>query len=571
MAIGVKRRLGELLIEAGYINTSQLDEALEQQKATGERIGATLVKLGYLDAQSLIEVLEFQLGIPHINLTKRKIDPAIACLVPEQVAKKYRCFAVERQGKKLLLAMLDPTDVFALDDLKLTLGYEIVPAITTEDDFRQVMETYYGMAGSMEDAVKDLEIEIEEEAKAEEVDELALVQEAPIVKFVNVVITQGVRLKASDIHIEPTEVGVVIRYRVDGKLRQELTSPRNTQAAIIARIKIMSNMNIAEKRVPQDGRIQMRVEGYSVDLRVSSLPTIFGEKIVMRILFKGSGTTKLDALGFLPDSLSTFRSMYMRPHGIILVTGPTGSGKSTTLSSVLGELNSREVNICTVEDPVEYQINGINQVLVNTKTGLTFAAALRAFLRQDPDIIMVGEIRDGETARIATQAALTGHLVLSTLHTNDAPSSITRLIDMGIEPFLVSSTVIGILAQRLVRGICRNCRESYEVTPGEKLHGMIVRAHQGELPADQPITLYRGRGCGQCNNRGYSGRTAIHELLMMNLEIQALTNKQVSAEVIREAAIKNGMRTLLVDGLIKAVKGMTTVDEVMRAAYVGEG
>lgn len=570
MAVTVKRRLGELLLEAGYINAAQLNEGLERQKENGLRLGATLVQLGYLSEQSLIEVLEFQLGVPHVNLAKRKIDPAVASLVPENVARKYKCFAVERQGKKLLLAMSDPTDVFALDDLKQILGGEIVPAIATEDDLKRAIDGFFGIKGSVEEVFKDFEIEIDEEKDEEEADVLAQVEEAPIVRFVNLIITQGVRLRASDIHIEPTEREVAIRYRVDGRLRQELASPRNTQAAIIARIKIISNMNIAEKRIPQDGRIQMRVEGQAIDLRVSSLPTIFGEKIVMRILYKSSTTIKLESLGFLPDALALFRSIYTRPYGIILVTGPTGSGKSTTLSSVLGELNAPDVNILTVEDPVEYQIAGVNQVQVNNKAGLSFAIALRAFLRQDPDIIMVGEIRDGETARIATQAALTGHLVLSTLHTNDATSAITRLIDMDIEPFLVSSTVIGVVAQRLVRGICRDCRETYEIAPSDALHGMI-RSNVPDLPADRPITLYRGRGCQQCNNRGYKGRTAITEILVPNAEIQALTNKRVSAEVIREAAIKNGMRTLLMDGLQKAVKGATTVDEVVRVAYTGEG
>ncbi len=568
MVTGIKRRLGELLLEAGYISPGQLEEALILQKESGQRLGSTLVNLGYLNEQSLIEVLEFQLGVPHVIIAKRKVDPAVAALVPEQVARKYRCFAVELQGNKLLLAMVDPTDVVALDDLKLALHYTIVPAIATEDDVKRAIDGYYGIKGSVEEVFRDFEIEVEEEKKDEETDVLALIEEAPIVRFVNLIITQGVRLRASDIHIEPTEKDVAIRFRVDGRLRQELSSPRNTQAAIIARVKIIANMNIAEKRVPQDGRIQMRVEGQAVDLRVSSLPTIFGEKIVMRILYKTGTMTKLDTLGFLPDTLSIFRSVFSRPYGIILVTGPTGSGKSTTLSSVLSELNTMDVNILTVEDPVEYQIAGINQVHVNIKSGLTFAIALRAFLRQDPDIIMVGEIRDGETARIATQAALTGHLVLSTLHTNDAPSSITRLIDMGIEPYLVSSTVIGILAQRLVRGICKNCRESYEVQPDDPVHRMIL-AGVRDVPSDQPITLYRGRGCQQCNG-GYKGRTAVHEILIPNAEIQALTNQQVSAELIREAAIKSGMRTLLMDGLTKAVKGITTVEEVVRTAYTGE-
>jgi type IV pilus assembly protein PilB len=379
------------------------------------------------------------------------------------------------------------------------------------------------------------------------------------------VITQGVKVRASDIHFEPTEKEVVIRYRVDGRLKQEMTSPRNTQAAIISRVKIMSGMNIAEKRVPQDGRIQMKVEGMAIDLRVSSIPTVFGEKIVMRILYKGNILTKMENLGFLPDTLEIFRKVYNQPHGIILVTGPTGSGKSTTLSAVLNELNSPDANLMTVEDPVEYQIPGVNQVQVNVKAGLTFAMALRAFLRQDPDIIMVGEIRDRETAQIATQAALTGHLVLSTLHTNDAPGSINRLVDMGIEPFMAASTVVAILAQRLIRGVCPNCKTPYRLAPDAPLYPVVTNA-LGDFPPDRLI-FYWGKGCRQCNNTGYSKRLAIHEVLVMNSELRSLVTQNVPAGVLKEAAVRAGMRTLFQDGLVKALEGRTTIEEVVKAAY----
>ena len=571
MSLGARRELGELLIEAGYINQNQLHEAILKQKESGEKLGHVLVGLGYLSDQSLIEVLEFQLGVPHVNFSKRNIDPIVAALVPEAIARKYCCFPVGMQSGALLIAMANPNDVVALDELKLSLNTRITPAIATEEEIKRAIDGFYGIRSSMEEVFKDLEIELEEDKPEDDSDVLAQIEEAPIVRFVNLIIVQGVKLRASDVHIEPTETEVVIRYRVDGRLRKEMNSPRNTLAAIVARIKIISNMNIAEKRVPQDGRIQMKVEGQAVDLRVSSLPTLYGEKVVMRLLFKNSQMTKLDKLGFLPETLALFRSVYGRPHGIILVTGPTGSGKSTTLSAVLSELNTADVNILTVEDPVEYQITGINQVNVNNKTGLTFATALRSFLRQDPDIIMVGEIRDGETARIAIQAALTGHLVLSTLHTNDAPSTITRLVDMGIEPFLVSSTLIGIVAQRLVRGICGICKESYQIEPGNPAHKLIVaNVPDHASSSGQPITLFRGHGCQQCNNRGYRGRLGIHEVLVPDREIQILANQNATTETIRAAAIKNGMKTLLADGLVKAVQGLTTVDEVMRIAYTGE-
>jgi type IV pilus assembly protein PilB len=419
----------------------------------------------------------------------------------------------------------------------------------------------------MKEVFKDLDIEIEETTAADETAEeaQAAIDEAPIVRLVNLVITQGVKVRASDIHFEPNETEIAIRYRVDGRLKQEMTSPKNTQAAIISRVKIMSGMNIAEKRVPQDGRIQMKVEGMAIDLRVSSIPTVYGEKVVMRILYKSNILTKMEKLGFLPDTLEKFRAVYTQPHGIILVTGPTGSGKSTTLSAVLNELNAPDVNLMTVEDPVEYQIPGVNQVQVNVKAGLTFAMALRAFLRQDPDIIMVGEIRDPETAQIATQAALTGHLVLSTLHTNDAPGSITRLVDMGIEPFMAASTVVAILAQRLIRGVCPNCKTPYRLLPDNPYYPIVTNA-LGDFPVERLI-FYQGKGCRQCNETGYSKRLAIHEVLMMNSELRALITKNVPSGILKEAAIQSGMRTLFQDGLVKALEGRTTIDEVVKAAY----
>lgn len=570
MATAFKQKFGDLLVQTGQITVAQLEEALAEHRRTKERLGTILVRKGYISEQRLIETLEFQLGVPHVILAKRKIDPDIVALVPEHIARKYRVFPVEKQGKRLVLAMLDPTDVYAIDELRLTLNYEIQPVIVSEEDMNEAFSRYFGITGSVKEVFKDLDVQIEEETVEEHgTAELeAMVEDAPIVRLVNLIITQAVKEKASDIHVEPTERELVIRYRIDGRLRKIMTSPKNTQAAIISRIKIISGMNIAEKRVPQDGRIQMRVDGIPIDLRVSCIPVVFGEKVVMRILFKNNVLAKMESLGFLPDTLERFRSIYKQPHGIILVTGPTGSGKSTTLSSVLNELNSPEENIMTVEDPVEYQIPGINQVQVNVKAGLTFAAALRSFLRQDPDIIMVGEIRDGETAQIATQAALTGHLVLSTLHTNDAPSSITRLIDMKIEPFLVASTVIGILAQRLVRGVCPDCKKAYTLAP-DHIYYDIVRQNLPDTPPEK-LVFYKGEGCRRCNGKGYSKRLAIHEVLLVNQELRSLISKNVPAGELKEIAIKNGMRTLFQDGLLKALDGKTTLEEIVRVAYVNE-
>lgn len=560
-----KKKLGDLLVATGYITQEKLEEVLKEQNRTGERLGRILVNKGYITEQNLIEALEFQLGIPHVVLAKREIPPEVLEAVPEHVAKKYKVFPVERKGNRLVLGMVDPTDVVALDNLRLLLNMEIQPVIVTEEDLERALSKYYGIQGTVAEVFKDLDIEFEEEKKEEEPAVEELVEDAPIVRLVNLIISQAVRERASDIHLEPAEKELVVRYRVDGVLRRVMTSPKNTQAAIISRVKIISGMNIAEKRLPQDGRIQLRVEGVPVDIRVSSIPTVHGEKIVMRILFKTGVLTNMDRLGFLPDTLEKFRSVYRQPHGIILVTGPTGSGKSTTLSAVLNELNSPEVNIMTVEDPVEYQIPGVNQVQVNQKAGLTFAAALRSFLRQDPDIIMVGEIRDTETARIATQAALTGHLVLSTLHTNDAPSSITRLIDMEIEPFLVASTVIGVVAQRLVRGVCDGCKEAYRLEPDHPFY-RSVRENLPDHPEDQLI-FYRGKGCRQCNGTGYTRRLAIHEVLVMDQQLRSLISRDVPAGALKEAAIKAGMRTLFQDGLLKALQGKTTLEEVVRASY----
>lgn len=562
---GNKKKLGDLLVATGYITPEILQEVLNEQNRTGERLGRILVDKGHITEQNLIEALEFQLGIPHVVLAKREISPEVLAAVPDHMAKKYKVFPVERKDNRLVLGMLDPTDVLALDNLRLLLNMEIQPVIVTEEDLERALSKYYGIKGTVAEVFKDLDIEFEEEQKEEEPEVEALVEDAPIVRLVNLIISQAVKERASDVHLEPSEKELIVRYRVDGVLRQVMSSPKNTQAAIISRVKIISGMNIAEKRLPQDGRIQLRVEGIPVDLRVSCIPTVHGEKVVMRILFKSSVLTKMERLGFLPETLEKFRRIYRQPHGIILVTGPTGSGKSTTLSAVLNELNTPEVNIMTVEDPVEYQIPGVNQVQVNQKAGLTFAAALRSFLRQDPDIIMVGEIRDTETARIATQAALTGHLVLSTLHTNDAPSSVTRLIDMEIEPFLVASTVIGVVAQRLVRGVCEGCKEPYRLEPAEPYY-QGVKENLPDYP-DEQLIFYRGKGCRQCSGTGHARRLAVHEILLLDQNLRILISKDIPAGALKEEALKAGMKTLFQDGLLKALQGKTTLEEVVRASY----
>lgn len=566
-----RRKLGELLIDYGYITPEQLENALQLQKTDGRRIGQILVGLGLLTEQSLIEILEFQLGIPHVNLSRRLIPPEILALVPEELARKYKVFPVEKHNKSLMLGMVDPGDIFAIDDLKLKLGHDIQPFIISEGDLSRAFTTYYGMGDQAVKVFKELEdqIEIKDGGSADEQAGDAGYEDAPIVRLVNLLITQAVKQKASDIHIQPTEGDVRIRLRIDGVLRDIMTSPKATLPALISRLKIMASMDIAEKRVPQDGRIQAVVEGEALDLRVSSLPTVHGEKIVMRLLFKNNTVKSLDQLGFLPDTIEHFRSIYTMPYGIILVTGPTGSGKSTTLSAVLNDLNSPDKNIVTVEDPVEYEIKGISQVQVNRKAGLLFSTALRSFLRQDPDIMMVGEIRDGETARIAVEAAMTGHLVLSTLHTNDAPSSLTRLIDMGIEPFLAASVVIGILAQRLVRGMCKECREQYMLQPDDYMRSAINAALPNVDPR-LPLTFHRGRGCRSCNNSGMSGRTGIHEVLVMNDAVRDAVRRNASSDELKKIAVASGMRTLLGDGAIKAMNGKTSLEAVWAAAYSGD-
>ncbi len=549
MAI-MKKKLGDLLVENGIISENQLQEALLEQQKTKRKLGDLLISHGYITEQQLIEVLEFQLGIPHVNLFKYQIDSAITQIIPESMAKRYQVLPLMKEGGKLMVAMADPLDYYAIEDLRMSTGFRIEPAISSRDELQRAIARHYGLQDTMNRMMIDL-------PSQEEIEETEITDEdSPIVRLVDQMIQQAVQLKASDIHVDPGENNLAIRYRIDGALRTERLIPKQMQGFITARLKIMAKLNIAERRLPQDGRIKVQFDFKIVDIRVSSLPTIYGEKIVLRLLDSSTGLKSVDQLGFSEQSLSKFKTMIERPYGILLITGPTGSGKTTTLYSALSELNVESANIITVEDPVEYQLEGINQVQVNSSIGLTFAAGLRSILRQDPNIVMVGEIRDTETAEIAVRASLTGHLVLSTLHTNDAISTVTRLRDMGIEPYLIASSLIGVVAQRLVRKICADCKAPYEPSEQE-----IIFFRKYNL---DPKTLFHGKGCGNCNHTGYRGRVSIHEVLMIDDSIRELITASASVDELRQASMRQGMAHLMEDGIAKVSEGLTTLQEVLR-------
>lgn len=546
----LKKKLGDLLFESGLISQEQLQQALTEQNKSKRKLGDVLIAQGFITEQQLIEVLELQLGIPHVSLFKYQIDPAITQIIPESMAKRYQVLPFMKDGSKLTVAMVDPLDYFAIEDLRMTTGFRIEPAISSRDELQRAIAHYYGLRDSMSLMMGEL-------PSQDEIEETEITDEAsPIVRLVNQMIQQAVHLKASDIHVDPGESDVVIRYRIDGVLRTERHLPKQMQGFITARLKIMAKLNIAERRLPQDGRIKLQFDLKMVDIRVSSLPTMHGEKIVLRLLDLSTGVKPVEQLGFDRKNAVWFREMIEQPYGILLITGPTGSGKTTTLYSALNLLNTESANVITIEDPVEYQLQGVNQVQVNPGIGLTFASGLRSILRQDPNIVMVGEIRDDETAEIAVRASLTGHLVLSTIHTNDAVSTVMRLRDMGIEPYLIASSLIGIVAQRLVRRICSDCKESYTPTDQEKIvlesHGLDVKV------------LHRGKGCGNCNNTGYRGRVAIQEVLKIDQTLRRIITEGAAIEEIRNAAKDQEMVTLMNDGLHKVVEGITTVQEVMR-------
>ncbi|MBY0099116.1 GspE/PulE family protein [Mesobacillus maritimus] len=545
-----RKRLGDLIVEAGLITEEQLQEAL-QEKQSSQKTGDLLVKKGLITEQQLIEVLEVQLGIPHISLYGYPFDTNLFTLISKETAQRNLVVPLRREGDKLLVAMADPMDFFAVDDLRLSTGFQIEKVIATRDDIIRAVNKYYDVGEEFD--------ELNETTKGDSGQDESITDESsPIVKLVNQILLSAVMQKASDIHIDPQETKVIVRFRVDGLLRVERTLPKQMQSMLIARLKIMSNLDITEHRVPQDGRIKVTIDYHPIDLRVSSLPTVYGEKIVMRILDLSSAITDLEKLSFNKINLERFNKLIEKPNGIMLITGPTGSGKSSTLYAALNKLNSESVNIITVEDPVEFRLEGISQIQVNTNVGMTFAAGLRAILRQDPDIVMVGEIRDRETAETAVRASLTGHLVLSTLHTNDAISSINRLIDMGVEPFLVATALSGIVAQRLVRKVCRDCGEAHEPTKAE----VEMFAKRG-LKIEK---VMRGKGCASCSMTGYKGRIAIQEVLMINDEIRRLIMNGEPISKLRQVAIQNKTIFLVDDGLLKVKQGLTTTEEVLRVA-----
>ncbi len=575
-------KLGELLVKEGIITPSQLEEALEYQKLHGGRLGSILIKLGFATEDQVTSILSRQYGYPYINLSKFELSPKVKEWVPAEIARKYMLVPVDRAGATLTVAMADPTNLYAIEELKFLTGLNIQPAVASESSIMEAIEKLYGseheievkeemedIMGESMDELADLDLEAEDLEMVEEEEEADVrtlsreAEEKPVVRLVNLILREAINRGASDIHIEPYEKELRVRYRIDGVLHPVMTPPLRMKDGIVSRIKILSHLNIAEKRLPQDGRIKMKVkteEGRKkeVDMRVSILPTIFGEKVVIRILDRDQLRLDLTQLGFEPESLEKFQKAIKRPWGMILVTGPTGSGKTNTLYSALSTLNTPEVNIMTAEDPVEFNLYGINQVHIREDIGLTFASALRAFLRQDPNIILVGEIRDFETAEIAIKAALTGHLVLSTLHTNDAASAVTRLINMGIEPFLVATSVVAIVAQRLVRRLCNKCKEPAEVPPQ-------VLIELGFTPEEaKSVTVYKPVGCKHCNNTGYKGRIGLFEVLEVTEEIQELILSGASSAEIRRKAIEEGMITLRRSGLEKIKQGITSIEEVVR-------
>ncbi|MEK7279126.1 MAG: type IV-A pilus assembly ATPase PilB, partial [Nitrospirota bacterium] len=525
-----------------------------------------IVKLGYLDEGSLIRFLSQRYSIPSIDLNKCEIDPSIIKLVPQEVVQKHHVIPVKRAGSTLSLAMIDPSDVLAIDDIKFMTGYDIEPMVASETSIITAINRFYDSAHDLQRVIEqtqdDLDVVQDVEEESVNVSQLKeAVEEAPVVKLANLILTEAIKKGASDIHIEAYEKKFRVRYRIDGILYETMSPPMKLRAALTSRLKIMADLDISERRLPQDGRIKLKMKEKEVDLRVSSLPCLFGEKIVMRILDKANLTLDLTKLGFEPKALDDFMKAITSPFGMVLVTGPTGSGKTTSLYSALSYINTTDINIMTAEDPVEYNLMGINQVQMKEEIGLNFAAALRSFLRQDPDVVMVGEIRDYETAEIAVKAALTGHLVLSTLHTNDAPSTINRLLNMGIEPFLVASSTILILAQRLVRRICRDCKEIEKIPPDALI--------EIGIPEDEAKTMvcHRGKGCPTCSNTGYKGRLALYEVMPIGEELREQILQGSSSDEIKKAAIRAGMATLRMSGLSKIREGLTTVEEVVNTTF----
>ncbi len=567
----MSERLGEMLIKAGLISQKQLQEALQLQKTNGGKLGYNLVRLGHVKEEDITSLLSEQYGVPAIHLEHFEIDESILKHIPSDVAQKYLVIPIERTGATLTVAMADPSNVFALDDIRFITGYQVEPVVAAEASIREAIGRYYGSTHELQlkeimdeiakEEVADLEVEDEEgEISAEDLEQAS--QDAPVVKLCNLIMTDAVRKGASDIHVEPYEKDFRVRFRIDGVLYEQLRPPMKLREAIASRLKILAKLDISEKRLPQDGRIKMRMKLDSktkeIDYRVSTVPCLHGEKIVMRLLDKEGLKLDLTKLGFEEESMQKFERAIMKPYGMVLVTGPTGSGKTNTLYSAVGQLNKPETNIMTAEDPVEFNIEGCNQVQMKEAIGLNFASALRAFLRQDPNIILVGEIRDFETAEIAVKAALTGHLVLSTLHTNDAPSTISRLMNMGIEPFLVATSVHLIQAQRLVRRICKECKEEFKL-PRKALQDLGYSDEEVDT-----VKVYKGRGCPTCNNSGYKGRVALMEVMEMSEQLREMVLMGANAVELKRQALQEGMITLRRSGLVKISNGVTTIEEVVR-------
>lgn len=560
-SVNKKLRLGDLLVQYGIISDEQLQQALKIQRETGAKIGEALIQLGFVTKQSINEVLEYQLGIPYIHIEEYEIDINATKTITEEMAKKHVLIPVKQTETEVYVAMADPLNIFAIDDVQIFSGKDVVPLLAEEVNIIRAIEMHYGSQKAMQAAEQfkqERALDLDKEISEEDI-QGDMVKSAPIVKLVNTMLEQSVRHRASDIHIEPYEKVIRVRYRIDGRLKQMYEYDTSLMSAIVARIKIIGGMDIAEKRKPQDGRISIVVDKKEYDVRVSSLPTVYGEKIVMRVNSKEGFNKGKAQLGFFQDDLDKFDGILTNPYGIILVTGPTGSGKSTTLYTSLNEINKEDINIVTVEDPVESQIKGINQVQVNPKAGLTFATALRSILRQDPDVIMIGEIRDSETAEIAVKASITGHLVVSTLHTNDAPSSITRLIDMGVEPFLIGASVVGVIAQRLVRVLCPRCKKRIIATENDKIMLGIDK--------EKNIEIYTKVGCHICNETGYTGRIGVYEIMPVTESIRSVINNEGTADDIKKIALEEGLNTLKNNATRLVLNGTTTVEEMIRIAY----
>lgn len=552
------KKLGQILVEEGLVSAQDLEKALHQQSRDDQPLGRILISLGLVRESDLVAALAKQIGFKFVDLGEYPVDATAAALISEQVARRYRALPIGHEDDKLVVAMADPANLFALDDIRTLTGMDVQPVVATASDIDSAIRKYSRLDESVKQMASEAAMAVEDDL-AEMEKAAAAVEEGPIVKMVNLLISQAIADRASDIHIEPMEREVRIRYRIDGVLQEVMRSPKNIQAGLISRLKVMADINIAERRLPQDGRVGLTVGGKTIDLRLATLPTVYGEKVVIRVLDKSAVLLKLEDLGFLESSFNAYRESFTKPYGAILVTGPTGSGKSTTLYATLNIVNKPDKNIITVEDPVEYRMAGINQIQVNPRAGLTFASALRSILRADPDIILVGEIRDRETALIAIESALTGHLVLSSLHTNDAPSSLPRLVEMGVETYLVASAIDCVVAQRLARKLCSKCKQAYRAETAD----LAAVGFPEEAWADIK-ELFRPVGCASCAKTGFRGRMGLYEVMPMSEEIERLIVERASSEEIRRSARRDGMVTLREDGLDKIRAGQTSIEEVLR-------